>query len=266
MQTSSNWVDAIASAGYSAKTVMYSLLGLFIVSSVITAAGSEKTTQKHVFETLQSQPFGKVLLTALIAGLVCYALWRFIQGILNTESLEMDNAKDVIMRAFLFLSGSFYLGAAYLGGKVLVGNDSNSSGSSNSEQLSSQLMQFQWGIILVGLVGAAIIAFALVQFKHAYKADFIEKFDEASQSDKERHATITAGRLGYAARGLVYLLIGGFFAISALRSDPSKAGGLQQALNTLTEQSFGPYLLGAVGVGFMMFGVYCAFEAKYRRT
>ena len=53
MSSSTNWLNVIASAGYSAKTVMYSLLGLFILSSVITAAEREKATQKHVFETLQ---------------------------------------------------------------------------------------------------------------------------------------------------------------------------------------------------------------------
>ena len=77
MSSSTNWLNVIASAGYSAKTVMYSLLGLFILSSVITAAEREKATQKHVFETLQSQPFGKALLFGLIVGLVCYALWRW---------------------------------------------------------------------------------------------------------------------------------------------------------------------------------------------
>ena len=42
MSSSTNWLNVIASAGYSAKTVMYSLLGLFILSSVITAAEREK--------------------------------------------------------------------------------------------------------------------------------------------------------------------------------------------------------------------------------
>ena len=265
MSSSTNWLNVIASAGYSAKTVMYSLLGLFILSSVITAAEREKATQKHVFETLQSQPFGKALLFGLIVGLVCYALWRWLQGFLNTESLKMDKAKDIVMRGFLFISGLFYFAAAYLGANVLMGTDQKIDGS-NSKHVSQQLMQYEWGILLVAAVGAAIITFAFIQFKHAYTADFLKKFDQNQLTGTRQQATKTAGRLGYFARGVVYLFVGSFFALSAFQSDPSEAGGLQKALTTLTQQPFGLYLLAAVGAGFIMFGIYCGFEAKYRRT
>ncbi len=269
MSNSSNVLGVIAGAGYSAKTVMYSLLGIFILSSVISAAGREKTTQTHVFETVLSQPFGKFLLIAVIAGLICYALWRWLQGMLNTESLDMGKAKDVIMRIFLFVSGLFYFAAAYLGIKVLTGEKSSGGqggSGSNSEQVSQQLMQYEWGLAIVAALGAAVLVFAFVQFKHAYKADFMKKFETEKLSQSAQHATRSAGRFGYTARGVVYMLVGSFFMIAAYQQDPSEAGGLQQALQTLTEQSFGPYLLGAVGVGFILFGVYCAFEARYRRT
>ncbi|NVK54696.1 MAG: DUF1206 domain-containing protein [Alteromonadaceae bacterium] len=266
MGNSSKVLSAIASAGYSAKTVMYTLLGLFILSSVISAVSHEKNTQKHVFETVQSQPFGQFLLIAVIAGLVCYALWRWLQGMLNTESLDMTKAKDIIMRLFLFVSGLFYFGAAFLGIKVLTGEDSSGEKKgSNSEQLSAQLLQYEWGMALVAVIGAAVLIFAFIQFKHAVKADFMDKFETDKLSLAVQKATCYAGRIGYTARGVVYLLVGSFFMIAAYRHDASEAGGLQQALATLTEQSFGPYLLGAIGIGFIMFGVYCAFEAKYRR-
>ncbi len=266
MENQSKALSVIAAAGYSAKTVMYTILGLFIVSSAISAIGRENTTQKHVFETIQQQPFGQAMLIAVIAGLICYALWRWLQCFLNTESLDMGKAKDVVMRVFLFVSGLIYFVVAYLGIKVLTGEDKQSSGGSDKKEMTQQLMQYEWGPWLVGAVGAAIIVFAFIQFKHAYKADFMKKFKTEKLSQTAQHATRKAGQLGYAARGVVYILVGGFFAYAALTRDPSEAGGLQKALQTLTEQAYGHYLLIAVGVGFVMFGIYCAFEAKYRRT
>ncbi|AMJ88613.1 MULTISPECIES: DUF1206 domain-containing protein [Alteromonas] len=269
MRDTSNWLSAVASAGYSAKTIMYSMLGLFILSSVITAADREKATQEQVFVTLKSQPFGQVLLGILIAGLVSYALWRWLQSILNTESLDMTKAKDIIMRVFLFVSGLFYFGAAFLGAKVLIGGHtggSSSGGDSKGEQVSQQLMQYQWGIYLVAAIGVGILVFAFMQFKHAYKADFLKKFEQDKLTGHKRKTTTVVGRIGYFARGIVYLLVGSFFVVSAIQSDPSEAGGLQQALQTLTQQTFGLYMLAAVGVGFIMFGIYCGFEARYRRT
>lgn len=267
MRDTSNWLSAIASVGYSAKTIMYSMLGLFILSSVITAADREKATQENVFITLKSQPFGQVLLSFLVAGLVSYALWRWLQSMLNTESLDMTKAKDIIMRVFLFVSGLFYFGAAFLGAKVLVGTNTGSDdGGSRSEQVSQQLMQYQWGIYLVAAIGAGVLVFAFMQFKHAYKADFLKKFEQDKLNENKKKITTVVGRIGYFARGVVYLLVGSFFMMSAIQSDPSEAGGLQLALQTLTQQTFGLYMLAAVGVGFIMFGIYCGFEARYRRT
>ncbi|MCU7553583.1 DUF1206 domain-containing protein [Alteromonas sp. ASW11-19] len=265
MNEQPKWVSVVAGAGYSAKTVMYCMLGLFILSSAISAFGSENTTQQNVFQTVKSQPFGQVMLTVLIIGLICYTIWRWLQAALNTEDLDMSNGKDIIMRVFLFVSGVLYAGVAYLGLKVLTGEQSGKGGGS-SEDMTAQLMQYQWGQLLVGAIGVTILIFAFIQFKHAYTGDFMKKFKHRELSSEEQKTTRTAGRLGYTARGVVYVLVGGFFAIAAWRHNPEKAGGLQQALSTLTEQAFGQLLLGAVGAGFVLFGIYCAFEARYRRT
>lgn len=265
MNKQPKWLSVVAGAGYSAKTVMYCMLGLFIVSSAISAFGSENATQQNVFQTVKSQPFGQVMLIALIAGLICYTIWRWLQASLNTEGLDMSKGKDIIMRVFLFVSGVLYAGVAYLGLKVLTGEKSGQGGGSG-EDMTAQLMQYQWGQLLVGAIGVIILIFAVIQFKHAYKGDFMDKFKHHKLSSEQQKTTRTAGKLGYTARGVVYVLVGGFFAIAAWRHNPEQAGGLQQALNTLTEQAYGQLLLAAVGVGFVMFGIYCAFEARYRRT
>ncbi|WP_332874110.1 DUF1206 domain-containing protein [Alteromonas sp. IB21] len=114
-------------------------------------------------------------------------------------------------------------------------------------------------------IGACILIFAIVQFKHAYTTDFLEKFSLSSLSQRITKSVTVTGRLGYTARGVVYSLVGGFFILAALLSNPSEAGGLQKALETLMQQPFGPYLIAGVGVGFIMFGLYCALEAKYRK-
>jgi hypothetical protein len=71
--------------------------------------------------------------------------------------------------------------------------------------------------------------------------------------------------MGHAARGVAFSLISWFFLQAALQADSSAAGGLGQALNTLSRQPYGPWLLGAVGAGLALFGVYSLVEARYRR-
>jgi hypothetical protein len=51
-----------------------------------------------------------------------------------------------------------------------------------------------------------------------------------------------------------------------VRYEPQKARGLDGALKTLRDQPYGPYLLGAVALGLVAFGLYGLAEAKYRRV
>ena len=54
--------------------------------------------------------------------------------------------------------------------------------------------------------------------------------------------------------------------MAALEADPAEARGLAGALATLARQPYGPWLLGAVAVGFVAYGVYLFLEARYRRV
>ena len=48
--------------------------------------------------------------------------------------------------------------------------------------------------------------------------------------------------------------------------DPAKAKGLDEALKSLADRPFGPYLLGVVAVGLMLFGLWSFLEARYRKV
>jgi hypothetical protein len=64
------------------------------------------------------------------------------------------------------------------------------------------------------------------------------------------------GRLGYAAKGVAFVIAGALFAWAAISYDPNKAGGLDTALRTLRNQPFGSILLTLVALGFACFGIY----------
>ncbi|MCW8108925.1 DUF1206 domain-containing protein [Alteromonas ponticola] len=264
------WIKIIARTGYASKTVIYILLGIFVISSAISSFSAENPSQQTVFTKILQQPFGKYMLMAVIAGMVCYSIWRWLQTFLNTEELDMGKAKDMVMRIFLFISGIIYATGAYAAVKVLTGQSSDDGGSgqgsNSSESIASTLMEQSWGGYLVMALGIIIIIFAFIQFKHAYKADYMDKFVTSDMSSKEINASRKVGQLGYAARGVVYSLIGAFFIQAGWTNDPDEAGGLKEAFQSIMEQPFGDWALMAIGVGIAMFGVFCGFEAIYRQT
>ena len=72
-------------------------------------------------------------------------------------------------------------------------------------------------------------------------------------------------RFGLIARGVVFLIIGGFLVVAAWRFSSGDVVGLQGALQTLQQQPYGWILLAVVALGLFAFGVYSLIEARYRR-
>jgi hypothetical protein len=60
-------------------------------------------------------------------------------------------------------------------------------------------------------------------------------------------------------------LIGVFVIKAAVDYAPSKAVGLDGALEKLARESYGTFLLGVVAAGLIAFGIFSIAEARYRR-
>jgi hypothetical protein len=71
---------------------------------------------------------------------------------------------------------------------------------------------------------------------------------------------------GYTSKGIAYGIAGILIVTAAVKYDPEKAGGLDAALKALADRSYGPWLLGLIALGIACFGVYCFFQAKYRKV
>jgi hypothetical protein len=74
------------------------------------------------------------------------------------------------------------------------------------------------------------------------------------------------GRVGFIARGVVFASIGLFLIEAAWHADPKEARDLGGALLALEQQPLGPWVLGAVAVGLMCYGLYLVVLVRYRRV
>lgn len=262
MENKKTVIKYIARAGYAAKLVAYCMLGVLVIMSALSSFQQEHPTKRDVFQELAQQPYGAIMIWLIIVGFVCYAIWRWVQSSLNPED-SSEGWKAIIRRIFYVISGAIYLSGAYLAYRV-VSADSSGTSSDNKERWTRQLMEHDWGVWVVGAIGVIVIVFAFIQFKNAWKQDFMDKFDCDNMSGSEQDTCKTVGRFGFLARGIVYVIVGGFFVRSALTHDPDKVIGLQQAFQTIVEQPFGQILLTITGVCLFSFGIFCGFEARYR--
>ena len=100
------------------------------------------------------------------------------------------------------------------------------------------------------------------------RADLVKT--EKSKTEKMGARTLTAftavGVFGHLARMVIFSLIGYFLVKAAIDYDPEKSVGLDGALATLSQSSYGPVLLGIVAAGLIGFGLYSALDARYRKV
>jgi hypothetical protein len=83
---------------------------------------------------------------------------------------------------------------------------------------------------------------------------------------RTRQAARRLGQAGYIAKGIAFGIVGLLLADAAVTHNPAKSRGLDAALRTLIAQPFGKFLLFLVAIGFAAFGIYCFFQARYRKV
>ena len=66
-------------------------------------------------------------------------------------------------------------------------------------------------------------------------------------------------------RGIVLAMTGFFFIRTAITANPNETKGLGGALAELASQPFGPFLLGLVAAGLILYGVYEVVRGRYQR-
>ena len=253
-------LETLGRVGYAVKGLVYGLVGVLALDAA--RGGGDPEGQQGAFSAIASTTHGTVLLWIVVVGLAAYALWRIVLAITDPEG-EGSDLEGGLKRAFYVVSGVIYGGLAYSAYKTLSGGGSSSG--SGTEERTQTVLGFPGGRWILALIALGILVYAGLQFRRGYKASFMSKFDLDGVASSHRDWVKRAGQWGLFARGVVYVLVAGFLGQAALRSDADQAGGLDQALSSLQRQPFGPWLLGIVAIGLIMYGVYCWINSAYRR-
>ena len=262
-QTAEPWVERWGRCGYAAHGIVYGLVGVLAAAAAVGSGGAT-TDAQGVLERVITAPFGQLLLGLVAIGLVGYAAWQFIQAGLDTERKGTE-AKGLVARVGYAITGVVHLGLALFAVRLLGGASSAGENSDQAAQdWTARLLSQPFGQALVGVVGLIVIGVGLRQLYLAYSTDFQQDLNFSSMSADQQRWVIRAGRAGFAARGIVFGVIGGFLIMAAIQAEPGQARGLGGALATLTTSPAGPWLLGLVAVGLVAYGLFTLVASRYR--
>jgi hypothetical protein len=248
------WLERGARFGHFMRGILYGLIGVLTLQTAV-GAGGQVAGNEEAARFVGDQPFGRVLLLLLGAGLAGYALWRLVEGAGGAGGNEKAT-KRVAALVSGVANGAFAVAVF----QTALGQRSGS----GARSWVGALLEQSFGAFVVGLIGAGVVVAGVVQLYEAYTKKFLEDFRLQSLSNDERRWITRAGQVGYSARGVVFPIVGLGFLRAALAHDASQTRGVREALLEIAHSGGGQILLGLVAAGFLAFGLFMIASARYR--
>ena len=236
--------------GYAARGLTYFLLGYMALGTRI----GEGDSNTAVLEMLQDVPLGVPLLYLMALGLAAYVVFKLASAIGDVQN-HGSESKGILKRVGDVASAAAYSVLAYAALQFARG-DKHSADNGESQQTAGSVLDWGLGEIVIGLVGVGFLVGAFMQAKGAVTGSFMHRV-----SPRAPDAIEPVGRAGYAARAVVFAIIGWSLVQAAWFDSEAQVKGLGDALVTLRESGT---LYTLVAVGLMLFGVFSMAVSRYR--
>jgi hypothetical protein len=234
----------------------YLLLTLLTGRLLLGNGAGQETGPRGAIATVARQPFGQVLLAGLTLAFLAYAGVRWVNAVREDELRDrlMNGLRAIVWTALTLLAGRALVSGLTGGG---------SGGGTSGTSITRRVLEAPGGTWIVVAVGLFLAGVAAYQFREATDDTVVDELRELGLD--ERRAARWLGRAGYLGRALAYGLVALFVIQAALTRDPSAGRGLDGALQQAQSSSWGPFLLGAVTIGFAAFGLFRLVEARFAR-
>lgn len=258
----SDWVEWAGRFGHVAKAVSYALIAILALQ-VAFGQRSQTSDRQGVLREVAGKPFGTAALWAMAVGFIGYAVWEFARAALDRDNKGTD-AEGSAKRVKCAVVGAIYVASAVAAISLAMGSSSGSGGNEKAE--TATVLDWPGGRWIVGIVGLALLVYGVANVWKAKTQKFTKDLDDHEMNPTTRTWAVRSGIAGFAARGVVFGIVGVFLAKAAYEYDPNEAVGIDGALAKLADQAWGTWLLAAVALGLLAYGAFCLVQARYRRV
>lgn len=246
----------LARAGYVANGIMHGMIGAIVL--IAAFGGRAEADQTGAFRSIAAAPWGFALLWAIAIGLVALGAWHAVAAI-GARRAKRRNRVGILVseigQAAVFAAVGAVAASVALGARP--------SAERATEDVSRGVLAVPGGPFLLGAVGLGVGIAGIVFVVMGVRRSFRSKVE--FPRDGWGHGLSALGVAGFVAKGIALLIVGVLLAIAAVRVEPDTAGGLDGAVQALLRLPAGPLIGGAVGVGFLAYGVFTVFRAWYAR-
>lgn len=233
--------------GFAARGLLYIVIAVLILR---TGRTEDLTGALHYL----GEGSGELMLGVVALGLGVYGLWRLADAAFGMEHPGSD-WKALRQRVVVGVIGVIYLYLCYKAVRITQG-DGGGAGEAHAQAQADTVLDLPGGSLVLGLAALVLALAGASQLRKAMSCSFLRRLREgAGQQEWIRWM----GRLGYSARGVIFLGVAFLIGRAALGGNSNEAGGMEQVLDLFS----GP-LLYAVAAGLMLFGLFSLVEARYR--
>jgi len=257
---SSRWMRGLARAGLLARGVNYLLVGSLAVQIALGSRGEQADTT-GALRAVAGHPGGIAVLWLLAAGFAGLALWRFAEAAYGQAG---PGGRAVPKRLASLALAALYGGTCAVVVDFVLGAGASTSGDTESKSFTARLLAHSGGQVLVAGIGVATAAAGVGVGIYGLRRMFATYLRTAQMSAATRTVVEGLGVAGYLMRGAVFCVVGAFLVDAAVSFDPQKAQGLDGSLRKTAATPLGPWLLVAVALGLVIFGLYSWCEARWR--
>lgn len=252
----SDWVDR----GVRFGLLVYGLVYLLIaVVAVQLALGDYRgSVTQGALQKLGEQPFGGTLLIVVAAGMVLLVLWRLLDAAVGHR--DEDGLERWRLRGVDLFKAVVYGVIGYKSLRVATGDYDQGD---RTRTTTARIMELPLGTWLVAGIGLGIAAYGARHLWMGLSEKFRDKLAAEGRSGTAGSAYLLLGKVGYAAKGVAFLIIGGLFGWAAVTHDPDRSGGLDEALHELLNRPYGSWLLIVMGVGIGCYGLFQVVRARH---
>lgn len=257
----SRLVEILGRAGLIAYGAVHLLVGGLGLRLAFGSGRSEVDQQGAVSAVASVGPLGIAVLVVFVAGLVAFAVWQVSAAVAGFR--WVGGGERFRKRLGAASKAVAVLAVAVVAARTVLGDPAR--GRAGPQDLVAWLLSLPLGWLLVAAVAVTVLVIAgtmvYTGLARTFMGDLVDDLPVAV-----RRTAVVLGAVGNLARAVAFGAVGVLFAVAAVRADPARVGGLDQALRTIVDRWQGVTPLVAISLALAAFGLYCGLDARYRRA
>ncbi|HSP38811.1 MAG TPA: DUF1206 domain-containing protein [Frankiaceae bacterium] len=267
--TTGAWLRAVSRLGLVSRGMVYVLVGLLALRLAAVASGDddEAASTAGAVHEIAVQPWGRAMLAVLSVGLAAYAVTQLVEAVfrpLHADGKLGRWQQRVVSSWGCLLYLVFCVSTV---SQVLATRpDALTATSEHRDEIAraTDLLRTVPGRLLLIVIGLVAAGVGVELVRRSLRLNFRERFFSKQMQPRLALLTNALGTTGCLARAAVFGIAGVFLVKAGVQSDAQQTKGPDAIFRYIASATLGPYLLGALAVGLLCYGLYCLLEARHR--